>query len=461
MVLRSQLNLLCEIVDELGTLGSVACTEGYVPSIKVKESHGKQLDRIAQELCIADGQTLLDFLCSGKLFVFLKSNKRTDIQPAVLPVQPKRPRGNKDRKYRLKLAAKKAAAAGGNADENSNEEGSSGTTTPAVEQVELVAPKPRTKLVAPRTVRRDAQRQREYEAAKALRDAAAQAQAPDTPGSTPNSSHTRTSEENPTGPNGDDVAAVKKRSGPKRKPDERVGQRQLQRRKAAAKNSTEVPEIRPKKVRAVTIGIRQASKEVKEGLEFSFMRVLSQNDRRSSSKRVVTRALLMKRLLSCSKGGVASHKEIVAALPRNVVQKIRKGAVEEFKLKMRHPGHFAEAKTRAGVSFTQIDNFFRYMLPGEKRVKPGRQTVVNARNAVADIMQVLNPLAVTAGKDGYGHTVDKFFQLLLPPYFDRVARAMFADGDKNVRIFYPEDESTAEDEPTEQQVITIRFTSNI
>jgi len=177
-----------------------------------------------------------------------------------------------------------------------------------------------------------------------------------------------------------------------------------------------------------------------------------------ASKMTVKKALLLKRVLNCSKGSVVARKDVIGCIPAKVLQKIRKSAVEDFKLKMREPIHFAEAKSRAGLSFNKIENFYRFLLPGEKRVKPGRQTVVNARNAVADIMQVLNPIAETKGKDGHGHTVDKFFQLLLPSYFERCARAMFADGDKEIRITLPVDESTAT--PTEQQVIQLRFTSN-
>jgi len=242
----SQLNLLCEIVVELRTLGSIACTEGYVPSIQVKESQCKQLDRIAKVLCIADGQTVLDYLCEGELFVGLQSKNPSWIRPAV---QPKRIRpADKDKNYRLRKAAKKAATAGGSVDANSNEEGISGPSAPDVEEVELVAPKP-TKGCSARSVSRNKKQWRDYEAAKAVREAAAQAQATSASGTTPDSSHTRSTEQTPTGPNGEDAASVKKTRGPKRKPEEELSIRSRQRRKKEVADSGETV-IRPKKVRS-------------------------------------------------------------------------------------------------------------------------------------------------------------------------------------------------------------------
>jgi hypothetical protein len=92
------LKLLCGIVGEFKTLGSIACTDDS--PIKVKENQSKQLDRIALELCMADGQTVLNYLCDGELFVSLESNKRTWIQPDEQP--GKRDRRAKDARYRNK-----------------------------------------------------------------------------------------------------------------------------------------------------------------------------------------------------------------------------------------------------------------------------------------------------------------------------------------------------------------------
>ena len=436
MVVVKVLKVLCDIVGELKTIGNIACTD--LSPIKVKESQGKQLDRIALELGMADGQTVLNYLCDGELFVSLESNKRTWIQPDGQKRKPDR--GGKDKRYRKKQKVANAAAAGGNADEKSSEEGSSGTTAPAGE---LVPPKPPTGT-GERMIRRHAAAMKKYHAE-------VQSTAKTTPAESADSG---ISEGTPNSPNGDN-AAVKKRGGPKRKSDELVGTRQLQRRKKESSDSSPA-EQRPQKARKVKIGIRQITRDFKEGLQEVFTKVLplSQNDRRRPAKTVINKALLLKRVLNCSQGMVIPQRDVIASIPHKVVKKLSKAAVDRFKLKMREPGHFAEAKSRASVSFTKIDKFFKYLLPGEKRVKPGRQTVVNARNAVGDVMQVFNPIEETAGKDGHGHTVDKFFQLLLPSYFDRCARAMFANGDAGVRIVYPEKESTAI--TTKQQVIQLR-----
>jgi len=219
MVVVKVLKVLCDIVGELKTIGNIACTD--LSPIKVKESQGKQLDRIALELGMADGQTVLNYLCDGELFVSLESNKRTWIQPDGQKRKPDR--GGKDKRYRKKQKVANAAAAGGNADEKSSEEGSSGTTAPAGE---LVPPKPPTGT-GERTIRRHAAAMKKYHAE-------VQSTAKTTPAESADSG---ISEGTPNSPNGDN-AAVKKRGGPKRKSDELVGTRQLQRRKKESSDSS-------------------------------------------------------------------------------------------------------------------------------------------------------------------------------------------------------------------------------
>jgi hypothetical protein len=44
--------------------------------------------------------------------------------------------------------------------------------------------------------------------------------------------------------------------------------------------------------------------------------------------------------------------------------------------------------------------------------------------------------------NGYGHYVEKFLQLLLCPYFDRITRELFANGDDDAHMIYPDTENT-------------------
>lgn len=64
------------------------------------------------------------------------------------------------------------------------------------------------------------------------------------------------------------------------------------------------------------------------------------NDRRRSSKNVLNKALLLKRVLNCSHGVVIPHRVVLASTPHKVVKKIGKAAVDRFKLMMKEPGHF-------------------------------------------------------------------------------------------------------------------------
>lgn len=199
--------------------------------------------------------------------------------------------------------------------------------------------------------------------------------------------------------------------------------------------------------RAPQEGIRNLKKRTRE--TFRTLLVESSELAAHASKEVEagdTDAMLRMLL---SSGGRDSKlvTNIKDALPAHILDQLRKEGEDMFKARLREPTRVQEAMLKANMSHDSYEAFWSNLVPNEKGVKAGRSSIVEARHAVGDIMGVLNPLDETAGKAGYGHNVDRYFQFLLPAYFDRCARYMYADGDEEVTLIYPMDpNSMTEDE---------------
>ena len=86
-------------------------------------------------------------------------------------------------------------------------------------------------------------------------------------------------------------------------------------------------------------------------------------------------------------------------------------------------------------------------------MKIGRQTIVNARQTISDVMNTINPILPTPGGGGHRLSLARTLEMILPEYFRRCALKMFADNDpdkdfKDIRI--PKDENSEESEENDQ-----------
>jgi hypothetical protein len=67
------------------------------------------------------------------------------------------------------------------------------------------------------------------------------------------------------------------------------------------------------------------------------------------------------------------------------------------------------------------------------------QTIVNARQTIADVMNTINPILLTHGGGGHRKSLARTLETILPEYFRRCALKMFSDNDpdkdfKDIRI---------------------------
>jgi hypothetical protein len=104
--------------------------------------------------------------------------------------------------------------------------------------------------------------------------------------------------------------------------------------------------------------------------------------KRRQAKNVVFKAMLLQRVLRITKNSIV--KDVSEQIGKQfqltkVADKLRKEGVDSIKKKMRGPRNVARAKTVAGISFDNYERFMKWLLPGERAVKAGRQTTINYR----------------------------------------------------------------------------------
>lgn len=149
--------------------------------------------------------------------------------------------------------------------------------------------------------------------------------------------------------------------------------------------------------------------------------------------------MVLRTLLASGKREGKLVRNFSNALPNSVADELRKEGEDNLKKRMRDGESVAHAMLKAKISHDQYGSFFDNLLPGEKNLKAGRSTIVSCRQAMGDLMNVMNPIEETPGKAGYACKPERFFEMMLPEYFDRCARYMFADGDEEMTIIYPVD----------------------
>ena len=367
---------------------------------------------LAHVLYMRDGQQLIESLSNGNLILSLKDNEPRwelhDVQPL-----------NKHQRYREKLKARQAATA---ATATQHSEGNDQATKTDV---------PNTNFSAPSGIADsgDSQQQR----------------------SATDGASTPTFEDSPTSLDSHPLRESGIKRGRPRVEDGQGSRSTLQRQRRAKVGDP--PTGTRQRVTRQHTGVRQVAGQMRE----SILAAMTENAAKLSYK-VTKGACPNSKVMQLGLFSGGRHGKLFRSLkdwiPARFLEQIRQEGAERFKKTMRDPQRITEAMSRAHMSFDQYDRFLKYLVPGEKGVKASRRTIVYARHAIGDLMQRINPIKKTAGGDGYGHNAVRFFQCLLPAYFNRCARAMFADGDEDVQILTPPDPSSPSSHPLneEQQV---------
>jgi hypothetical protein len=148
---------------------------------------------------------------------------------------------------------------------------------------------------------------------------------------------------------------------------------------------------------------------------------------------------LLKLLLAPKGPKTRLVQNLKKAIPDWLVGDIQADGVKLFKATLRKPERVVETLSMAGISIQQYETFWKHMMPEEKGVKIGRQTIVNARQTISDVMNTINPILPTPGGGGHRLSLARTLEMILPEYFRRCALKMFADNDpdkdfKDIRI---------------------------